>query len=80
MYSRGKLLPVRIPKTSSPSSCQEHFDLALPIPEETLPRYHDLPVAWVHARNEQVMSETHYDEKYFAESLARKFSEPFVMH
>ena len=63
----------------STSSSPELFELNLPIPDETLPRYHDLPLAWVFARNEKVMSETRYDDAYYAMSLARKISEPFVL-
>jgi hypothetical protein len=55
------------------------MDLNLPDPEVPIPRYHDLSIAWVYARNVQVMSETCYDEAYFANRLARMVDVPFVM-
>jgi hypothetical protein len=40
----------------------------------------DLTAEEVYALNAEVMRETVYDEDYFAQSLARKVTEPFVMH
>ena len=54
-------------------------DLNLPVPEAPLPRYHDLPLSSVYARNAVVMRETVYDDAYFARRLARMITEPFVM-
>ena len=68
------------PKSGANStSCSEAKDLNLPISEEPIPRYHELPIEWVHARNVQVWAETCYDEAYFAKRLARMVDVPFVM-
>ena len=72
-------MPAQTPEEISPCSSQGHLDLILPIPDAPLPRYHDRPLASIYARNDEVMRETHYDEAYFAASLARKNPEPFVM-
>ena len=61
------------------ASSSEELVLKLPIPEAPHPRHHDLPTAWVYARNVEVMSQTCYDEAYFAARLARMVDVPFVL-
>jgi hypothetical protein len=64
----------------SPSSLKRvSIDFDLPFPDVQPPNFPDRTLAEVYARNAEVMRETVYDEEYFARSLARKVTEPFVM-
>jgi hypothetical protein len=67
--------------SDSPSSSPARPDLDFVLPEidECPPIFPDQTLAQVYARNAEVMRETVYDEEYFAKSLARKVTEPFVM-
>ena len=62
-----------------PKSNLDWLDLNLPVPDKPLPAFHALPLEHSHVLNEQLWADTVYDEAYFAESLARKNPEPFVM-
>ena len=55
-------------------------DFDLPVPDVQPPNFAVRTLAEVYARNAEVMRETVYDKAYFADSLARKVTEPFVMH
>lgn len=69
------------PKVSEPksSAASLDLDLNLPIPDVILPAFHDFTVQEIWAANEELWKHTVYDEAYFAQSLARKNTEPFVM-
>lgn len=55
------------------------LDLALPVPEKPLPPVQVLPVDWVFALNAETWRTQELDEQYWAESLAGKSTERFVM-
>lgn len=54
-------------------------DLDHLVPDSPLPTLPNLPLETVFALNQQAVEDTVYDDAYFAESLARKNPEPFVM-
>ena len=71
------------PSDSDSPSCSQprvSLDFVLPEIDECPPIFPDQTLEQVYARNAQVMRETVYDEEYFARSLARKVTEPFVWH
>jgi hypothetical protein len=55
------------------------LDLVFPTPDVELPAFHDCTVQEIWAANEELWKHTVYDEMYYAESLAGKNPEPFVM-
>jgi hypothetical protein len=64
---------------SVPNSNLDWLDLNLPTPERPLPALPVLPLETIFALNDELVSETVYDEAYFAQSLARKNPERFVL-
>lgn len=62
-----------------PNSPSTSLGPDLPEFDEQMPAYHELPIHWVYARNEQVWKESVFDAAYFAASFAHKNPEPFVM-
>ncbi len=54
-------------------------DLDLPVLEVPLLLFHDLPPDWTYAINEHRWKTQVLDDAYWAESLAGKNPEPFVM-
>jgi hypothetical protein len=67
------------PQGSAPRSNRDWLDLNLPVPERPLPTLPVIPVETVFALNDEWIAEMVYDEAYFAESLARKNPERFVL-
>jgi hypothetical protein len=67
------------PRPSSLKSGDDWLDLNLPVPDEPLPLFPDLPLDHVYELNEQFWERMVYDDAYFAQSLAGKCKEPFVM-
>lgn len=49
------------------------------MPERPLPVLPELDMATIFALNDELVSRTVYDEEYFAQSLARKNPERFVL-
>jgi hypothetical protein len=66
-------------KPSEPNSTGDWADLDLPVPERPLPVFPRVSIATVFALNDELVARTVYDEKYMAESLARKNPERFVL-
>ena len=69
-----------MPRPPSPRKFSDDLpDFSHLVPDSPLPTLPNLPLETVFALNQQTVEETVYDEAYFAESLARKNHEPFVM-
>lgn len=69
-----------MPRPPSPRKFSDDLpDFSHLVPDSALPVLPDLPLATVFALNQETVEETIYDDAYFAESLARKNPEPFVM-
>jgi hypothetical protein len=74
--------PYSIGMQPSPSDgkwSEDLRDLTLPVVDEPLPGAQLLPADWVFALNAQTWKTQVLDERYWAESLAGKSTERFVM-
>jgi hypothetical protein len=66
-------------QTSQPSFSDEWLNLDNLVPDAPLPAFPNLPLETLFALNQETVEDTIYDEAYFAESLAGKNPEPFVL-
>jgi hypothetical protein len=66
-------------RTSEPAPSSSSIWIDLPVPDEPLPVYPDLPLAAVYALVEQSWAYTVYDDGYYERSFRSKNPEPFVM-
>jgi hypothetical protein len=66
------------PVKNSPDTLPDLI-LNFPTPDVELPAYHDFTIEEIWDSNEELWKHTVYDEAYFAQSLAGKNPEPFVM-
>jgi hypothetical protein len=64
---------------SPPNSSDDWLNLDHLVPDAPLPAFPDLPLETLIALNQETVEDTVYDEAYFAESLASKNPEPFVL-
>jgi len=67
------------PKPSEPKLNGDLLALDLPVPDGSLPPFSKVPLETVYALNDELVARTVYDERYFAESLAHKNPEKFVL-
>lgn len=72
-------MPTTPPGKDSPTPCPDRLDLNLPVSEVPWPVRSDLSPELTHALNEEMWKTQVLDDAYWAESLARKNPEPFVM-
>lgn len=67
------------PNSSSPLR-RVSVDFELPVSDWHPPNFPEQTLEQIYACNDAAVRETVYDEAYFADSLARKVTVPFVMH
>ncbi len=72
-------MPTKPPETNSPKPSLEHLDLNLPVSDVPWPMRSAITPEEAYALNAEMWKTQVLDETYWAESLARKNPEPFVM-